>query len=310
MPKKQVSGYNWVIASVRNPTCKTLRCPKSKPAAAGAAIRYTLRKAREVGGIWKLWKAMRTEKRLQDLRAGHGRADGRHGQRSGALSRSLQEVAAGDGRRHAGGDPAATSGSTYSLAAAAGILAARAGNVRPARRSRCCYDARRAVLPADHVGRRLRPHRRQAASASRPTRPSGTSAAAARNEAGFLLQLFARLYGTNNVNNCSYYCHQASGVGLDSVARHAARRPLTLEDVEHADLRVRHRRQPGEQSSAADDDADARPPARRRSDRDQPGRRNGAGELQRAQRPVEPAVRHEDRHRCTCSRTSAATWRC
>src|SRR5262249_44841475 len=34
------------------------------------------------------------------------------------------------------------------------------------------------------------------------------------NEAGFLLQLFARIYGTNNVNNCSFYCHQASGVGL------------------------------------------------------------------------------------------------
>jgi molybdopterin-dependent oxidoreductase alpha subunit len=25
------------------------------------------------------------------------------------------------------------------------------------------------------------------------------------------------LYGTNNVNNCSYYCHQATGVGLDNV---------------------------------------------------------------------------------------------
>src|SRR5207247_947837 len=34
------------------------------------------------------------------------------------------------------------------------------------------------------------------------------------NEAGFLLQLFGRLYGTNYVNNCSFYCHQASGVGL------------------------------------------------------------------------------------------------
>jgi molybdopterin-dependent oxidoreductase alpha subunit len=37
------------------------------------------------------------------------------------------------------------------------------------------------------------------------------------NEAGFLLQLLARIYGTNNVNNCSYYCHQASGVALASV---------------------------------------------------------------------------------------------
>tara|TARA_B100001123_G_C15190817_1_gene979294 strand:+ start:664 stop:963 length:300 start_codon:yes stop_codon:yes gene_type:complete len=35
------------------------------------------------------------------------------------------------------------------------------------------------------------------------------------NEAGFLLQLFARLFGTNNINNCSFFCHQASGVGLN-----------------------------------------------------------------------------------------------
>ena len=34
------------------------------------------------------------------------------------------------------------------------------------------------------------------------------------NEAGFVLQLLARAWGTNNVNNCSYYCHQATGVGL------------------------------------------------------------------------------------------------
>ncbi|MEZ6111122.1 MAG: molybdopterin-dependent oxidoreductase [Pirellulaceae bacterium] len=55
------------------------------------------------------------------------------------------------------------------------------------------------------------------------------------NEAGFLLQLFARLYGTNNVNNCSYYCHQASGVGLmNSVGSGTA--TLVLDDVEHADL--------------------------------------------------------------------------
>ena len=54
------------------------------------------------------------------------------------------------------------------------------------------------------------------------------------NEAGFLLQLFARLYGTNNVNNCSYYCHQASGVGLTS-ALGSGTATITLEDLEHAD---------------------------------------------------------------------------
>jgi len=34
------------------------------------------------------------------------------------------------------------------------------------------------------------------------------------NEAGFVLHLLARVYGTNNVNNCSFYCHQATNVGL------------------------------------------------------------------------------------------------
>ncbi len=55
------------------------------------------------------------------------------------------------------------------------------------------------------------------------------------NEAGFLLQLFARLHGTNYVNNCSYYCHQASGVGLTgSLGTGTA--TVTLQDVENADL--------------------------------------------------------------------------
>ena len=55
------------------------------------------------------------------------------------------------------------------------------------------------------------------------------------NEAGFLVQLFARLYGTNNINSCSYYCHQASGVGLSSVLG-SGTATIVLEDLEHADL--------------------------------------------------------------------------
>jgi len=55
------------------------------------------------------------------------------------------------------------------------------------------------------------------------------------NEAGFLLQLVARLYGTNNVNNCSYFCHQASGVGLSTVTG-SGTATVQLEDVTRCDL--------------------------------------------------------------------------
>ncbi|WP_369857084.1 FdhF/YdeP family oxidoreductase [Candidatus Thalassolituus haligoni] len=57
------------------------------------------------------------------------------------------------------------------------------------------------------------------------------------NEAGFVLQLLARLSGTNNVTNCSYYCHQATGVGLQStVGSYTA--TVELADLAECDLVV------------------------------------------------------------------------
>ena len=55
------------------------------------------------------------------------------------------------------------------------------------------------------------------------------------NESGFLLQLLARVYGTNNVNNCSYYCHQATSVGLRSTIG-TGTSTVELEDLSHCDL--------------------------------------------------------------------------
>jgi molybdopterin-dependent oxidoreductase alpha subunit len=55
------------------------------------------------------------------------------------------------------------------------------------------------------------------------------------NEAGFLLQILARVFGTNHVNNCSYYCHQASGVGLSQTIG-SGTATLKLDDVENTDL--------------------------------------------------------------------------
>lgn len=49
-----------------------------------------------------------------------------------------------------------------------------------------------------------------------PDRAFFYSSGRSSNESGFVLQLLARLWGTNNVNNCSFYCHQATSVGLES----------------------------------------------------------------------------------------------
>ena len=146
-------------------------------------------------------------------RSGMGGQTRRHGQRGRPLARGLQEVAAGDGRRHAERHLARVLRPLFHRPTA-NPLAARTGMVRPARRA-ALRRPRRHALPRHRLGRGARPAR-VAAEGERPGRSFFYASGRSSNEAGFLLQLFARLFGTNYVNNCSYYCHQASGVGLAS----------------------------------------------------------------------------------------------
>ncbi len=57
----------------------------------------------------------------------------------------------------------------------------------------------------------------------------------ASNEAAFLLTLVARAYGTSNIHNCSFYCHQASGVALNQIYG-SGTSSLVLDDLDRADL--------------------------------------------------------------------------
>ena len=68
-----------------------------------------------------------------------------------------------------------------------------------------------------------------------PDRSFFYSSGRSSNEAAFLLQLFARIYGTNNINNSSYYCHQASGVGMTSCIG-SGTATIQLRDISKADL--------------------------------------------------------------------------
>ncbi len=195
-----------------------MRRPKS--GGGWQAIRYTWTKGREAGGVWKLWKAMRSKNACKTCALGMGGQKGGMVNEAGHFPGGLQEIAAGDGRRHAGGDQARI--------LAAPIRSRSFRRFSPRELEACGRLTQPLSAPrgrAITIGRSrwddaLARIVEQAQVASLRTKRFGISAAAARNEAGFLLQLFARLYGTNNVNNCSYYCHQASGVGLTIVARH------------------------------------------------------------------------------------------
>lgn len=55
------------------------------------------------------------------------------------------------------------------------------------------------------------------------------------NEAAFLYQLFVRMYGTNNLPDCSNMCHESSGVALSKTVG-IGKGSVTLDDLYKADL--------------------------------------------------------------------------
>src|SRR5688572_19766165 len=196
------------------------------------AIFYTLRKSRQMGGLWGLWKAMRSKNACKTCALGMGGQQGGMVNEAGSFpevcKKSLQAMAA-----DMQGAIKPEFWSTYSTA----LLQA----FSPRELESCGRLVQPVVLePGEQY---YRPISWDDATNRIVARLKGTVpdetfwyfSGRSSNEAGFLWQLFARLYGTNNVNNCSYFCHQASGVGLQS-SLGSGTATITLEDVEHADL--------------------------------------------------------------------------
>lgn len=196
------------------------------------AVWYTWSKAREVGGLVKLWKAMRSKNACKTCALGMGGQAGGMVNEAGhfpeVCKKSLQAMASD--MQGAIRDDFFT---TYSLP------------------QMQCFTPReleycgRLTVPLllEKGSQYYRPigwddaFGRIAAklNALTPEQTFWYASGRSSNEAGFLLQLMVRMYGTNNVNNCSYYCHQASGVGLNqSIGVGTA--TVTLDDVEGADL--------------------------------------------------------------------------
>jgi molybdopterin-dependent oxidoreductase alpha subunit len=206
-----------------------------KPLTSGGgwrAILYALKKSRQTGGWWKLWKAMRSKNACKTCALGMGGQKGGMVNEAGSFpevcKKSLQAMAA-----DMQGAIKPEFWSTYSIAQLQAFspreLEACGRLVQPVvlEQGQQYY---RPISWDDALSRIVA----QLKSVS-PDETFWYSSGRSSNEAGFLVQLLARLYGTNNVSNCSYYCHQASGVGLSS-SLGTGTATVTLEDVEHADL--------------------------------------------------------------------------
>ncbi len=196
------------------------------------AIWYTLKKSREVGGLWKMFQAMRSKNACKTCALGMGGQKGGMVNEAGSwpefCKKSLQAMAA-----DMQGAIKPEFWSTYSLP--------QMQQFSPLDLESCGRLTQPVVhepgqqyyrpITWDDAFARIVARLKQLMPNETFWYFSGRSS----NEAGFLLQLFARLYGTNNVNNCSFYCHQASGVGL-STSLGTGTATVTLEDAEKADL--------------------------------------------------------------------------
>ncbi len=204
------------------------------PTSAGGwpAIWYTVRKARAAGGLLRMTRALRSRNACKTCALGMG------GQRGGMVN-------------EAGRFPEVCKKSVQAMAAD------MQGRIREGFFDEFDFDRLERLSPREleasgrlteplYAGPGDRSYRPipwedaldRIATKMRATTPddsffyfSGRSS----NEAGFLLQLVARLYGTNNINNCSFFCHQASGVGLASVTG-SGTATITLEDIDRCDL--------------------------------------------------------------------------
>ena len=207
------------------------------------AIWYTLKKARSSGGFWAMWKAMRSKNACKTCALGMGGQKGGMTNEAGSwpevCKKSLQAMASdmqGAIKPEFWNTYSAAqlqAFSPYDLESCGRItqpVVLENPHPGPLPKGEGVNGYYRPISWDDALGRIVKKLK-----AVTPNDTFWYFSGRSSNEAGFLLQLFARVYGTNNVNNCSFFCHQASGVGLQtSVGSGTA--TLTLEDVEHSDL--------------------------------------------------------------------------
>jgi molybdopterin-dependent oxidoreductase alpha subunit len=207
------------------------------PARAGggvAAVRYTLQKARAAGGLMRLTRRLLTHNACKTCALGmggqHGGMRNERGSFPQVCKKSVQAQAADMQppiserffAKHSVTDLERWTARDLEAAGRLGFpVVWRRGE---SHFHRVSWDEAWAVAT-------------ESLRATQPARTFFYSSGRSSNEAAFLLQCFARVFGTNNVNNCSSYCHQASSVALQR-AIGTGTATVSLEDFDRADLAV------------------------------------------------------------------------
>ncbi len=197
-----------------------------------AAVTYVLRKGREAGGLWRLYRRLRSRNTCKTCALGMG------GQLGGMVN-------------EAGHFPEVCKKSVQAQAGdMAGAITEDFFRATPTSRLEGLTSAE-----LDRLGRLAFPvlagegdtHFRRiswqealdragaAIKAAPPEEVFFYSSGRSSNEAAFLMQLVARAFGTANIHNCSFYCHNASSVALGQVYG-SGTASVTLDDLGQDDL--------------------------------------------------------------------------
>ena len=206
--------------------------PRVSAAGGFAALRYSLRKGREAGGTLKLYRRLRSRNACKTCAFGMG------GQAGGMVNEQgrFPEVCKKSIQAQAGDMQGPIEESFFrdhsiaELERWTPLQLERAGRLAfPVACSHGETHFRRVTWEAalDRLTDELK--------ACDPQETFFYSSGRSSNEAAFLLQMLARAYGTNNIHNCSSYCHQASGVALTRMVG-SGTATVVLDDLDHADF--------------------------------------------------------------------------
>jgi molybdopterin-dependent oxidoreductase alpha subunit len=197
-----------------------------------AAVAYVLQKGREAGGLWRLYRRLRSRNTCKTCALGMG------GQLGGMVNEAghFPEVCKKSVQAQAGDMAGAISEDVFRQTPIARLETL--GSAEMERLGRLAFPV--LAGESDTHFRRIswREALDRAGAAIKAAPPEEVffyASGRSSNEAAFLMQLVARAFGTANIHNCSFYCHNASSVALAQVYG-SSTASVTLDDLGRADL--------------------------------------------------------------------------